>query len=291
MPELAAEQRDRSAEQRYFTIDHDQVSFAGTSRVHGELDLADAIDLDDAVRRGAEQLAALGNEESLDVRRSLAVGMLARGEQALEFESQNPVVSAGSTTQLIGSTTRRAGSTTQNARDVVLYVHLSEDALRTSDRNAPAWVENAGGHLVTAGQVAEWCGVSAGSTTGTTKITVRPVLDLAATLQSTGYQPSPTLTEQVELRDRTCVFPWCQRPARSCDRDHIVPWESGGPTSSDNLAALCRRHHRLKTHSGWTYTMLTPGEYLWRSPHGHAWLRDRTGTTDLNQDTVEPPER
>ncbi|RNM13033.1 DUF222 domain-containing protein, partial [Nocardioides pocheonensis] len=51
MPELAAEQRDRSAEQRYFAIDHDQVSFAGTSRVHGELDLADAIDLDDAVRR------------------------------------------------------------------------------------------------------------------------------------------------------------------------------------------------------------------------------------------------
>ncbi|RNM15276.1 DUF222 domain-containing protein, partial [Nocardioides pocheonensis] len=217
MPELAAEQRDRSAEQRYFTIDHDQVSFAGTSRVHGELDLADAIDLDDAVRRGAEQLAALGNEESLDVRRSLAVGMLARGQQAIEFEAG--VVSAGSTTPL-------GGSTSPKARDVVLYVHLSEDALRSGDHNAPAWLENAGGHLVTAGQVAEWCGVSAGSTTGngsttrngsttgTTKITVRPVLDLAETLQSAGYQPSPTLTEQIELRDRTCVFPWCNRPAR-----------------------------------------------------------------------------
>ena len=36
MPDLAAEQRDRACEQRYFAIDHDQVSFAGTSRVHGE---------------------------------------------------------------------------------------------------------------------------------------------------------------------------------------------------------------------------------------------------------------
>src|SRR3954465_9998113 len=85
MPEYAAEQRDRANEQRYFSIDHDQVSFAGTSRVHGELDLADALDLQDAVRAGAEQLKSLGNDESLDVRRSLAVGMLARGQAALEL--------------------------------------------------------------------------------------------------------------------------------------------------------------------------------------------------------------
>ncbi len=56
MPQLAAERRERAAEQRYFTIDHDQVSFAGTSRVHGELDLADALDLEDAVTAGAAQL-------------------------------------------------------------------------------------------------------------------------------------------------------------------------------------------------------------------------------------------
>src|SRR3954452_16746750 len=75
MPEFAAEQRDRAAEQRYFAIEHDKVSFAGTSRVHGELDLADALDLEDAVRTGAEQLKALGHQDCLDVRRSLAIGM------------------------------------------------------------------------------------------------------------------------------------------------------------------------------------------------------------------------
>src|SRR3954462_4062912 len=86
MPEYAAEQRVRANEQRYFSIDHDQVSFAGTSRVHGELDLADALDLEDAVRAGAEQLKALGNQDSLDVRRSLAVGLLARAQQTLELK-------------------------------------------------------------------------------------------------------------------------------------------------------------------------------------------------------------
>jgi hypothetical protein len=50
MPETAEGERQRAADGRHFTIDHTQVSFDGTSRVSGELDLADAIDLDDAVR-------------------------------------------------------------------------------------------------------------------------------------------------------------------------------------------------------------------------------------------------
>ena len=92
MPEHAAQLRDRAAEQRYFSIEHQHVSFAGTTRVHGELDLADALDLEDALRATAAELAALGNTESLDVRRSLALGMLARGQQALEFGPSSGVV-------------------------------------------------------------------------------------------------------------------------------------------------------------------------------------------------------
>jgi hypothetical protein len=306
MPEYAAEARDRAAEQRYFTIDHDQVSFAGTSRVHGELDLADALDLEDALRRGADQLKALGNPETLDVRRSLAVGMLARGEQALELEPE------GSTTAVAtGSASRRASA----SRQVVLYVHLSEAALRTHDTDAPAHLENAGGQLLTAGQVAAWCGRA-----DTTRIVVKPVRDLTAlhhptqhptqhpsahpprrsprlgasacpgaTTATDPYRVPAQMAEDVELRDRTCVFPWCHRPARRCDKDHIVPHDQGGPTCPCNLAPLCRLHHRIKTHGGWTYTTVEPGMFLWRSPHGHTWLRDHTGTTDLTPPPVEPP--
>jgi len=274
MPAYAAERRDRAAEQRYFTIDHDQVSFAGTSRIHGELDLADALDLEDAVRAGAEQLKALGSTDDLDMRRAAAVGMLARGEHALELE---PAQTA--------STTDEHRSTGER-RQVVLFVHLSEDTLRAGDPDAPVHVENGPGHLLTAGQIAEWCGRP-----DTANITVKSVIDLNRPLRCSSYEPSPHLVEQVRLRDGTCVFPWCQRPARSCDLDHIVAHADGGETSSANLACLCRLHHRMKTHGGWSYAMVEPGVFLWRSPRGYTWCRDRTGTTDLTPPPVEPPDQ
>ena len=171
-------------------------------------------------------------------------------------------------------------------------MHLCEDALRSGDPHAPAWVENAGGRLLTAAQVATWCG-----RTDTTKIPVKPVIDLAQSLSTDGYAVPDRIAEQVRLRDTTCVHPWCQRPARSCDLDHISPYipiDDGGPpgqTNTGNLAPLCRLHHRMKTHTGWTYTMIEPGTYLWQGPHGHTWLRDHTGTTDLTPATADPPHR
>ncbi len=87
MPETAEETRRRAADSRHFTIEHDQVSFAGTSLVHGELDLADALDLDQAIRGIADHLKDLGSTESLDVRRSVAVGDLARRQLALDLQT------------------------------------------------------------------------------------------------------------------------------------------------------------------------------------------------------------
>jgi hypothetical protein len=273
MPEFAAERRDRAAEGRYFSIEHDQVSFAGTSRIHGELDLADALDLEDAVAAGAAQLADLGNTDPLDVRRAAAVGMLARGEQALDLQAAGP----------------EPRTRVVKGREVVLYVHLSEDALRSGDPNTPVRIENAGGQLLTAGQIADWCGRA-----DTAKVTVKPVIDLHQYLSTDGYEVPARIAEHVQLRDRTCVHPWCNRPAKRCDTDHIVPYDPDGPpgqTNTANLACLCRLHHRMKTHGGWTYTMVEPGVFLWRSPHGHTYLRDHTGTTDLTPPPVDPPPR
>ena len=45
-------------------------SFDGTLAVHGELDLADALELEAAIQAVAAQLKDLGSTESLDVRRS-----------------------------------------------------------------------------------------------------------------------------------------------------------------------------------------------------------------------------
>ena len=164
-------------------------------------------------------------------------------------------------------------------------MHLSQDAITSGDPDTPVRVENGPGHLLTAGQLAEWCGRP-----DTANVTVKPVIDLNQPLDCATYTPSPRLAEQIRLRDGRCVFPWCQRPARSCDLDHVIAHADGGDTSSDNLACLCRLHHRMKTHAGWSYTMVEPGVFLWRSPRGYTWLRDRTGTTDLTPLPVEPPD-
>ena len=130
------------------------------------------------------------------------------------------------------------------------------------------------------------------------KVTVKPVIDLHNAQSVDGYAIPARIAERVHLRDRTCVFPWCHRPARSCDLDHVVPYDPAGPpgqTSTVNLACLCRLHHRMKTHGGWTYTIVEPGAYLWRSPYGYAYLRDSGGTTDLTPpptpSPADPPER
>jgi hypothetical protein len=117
------------------------------------------------------------------------------------------------------------------------------------------------------------------------------VIDLNQPDQVNGYQVPARIAEKVRLRDRTCVFPYCHRPARSCDLDHIVPYDPAGPpaqTSTDNLACLCRLHHRMKTRSDWTYYVLLPGVFVWHSPHGHTWLRDQDGTTDLTPHPADP---
>ena len=49
------------------------------------------------------------------------------------------------------------------------------------------------------------------------------------------------------------------------------PWAHGGPTRVDNLAPLCRRHHRIRHHSGWTHHPLPNGDHLWLSRLGHTY--------------------
>ncbi|HEU5038885.1 MAG TPA: DUF222 domain-containing protein [Nocardioides sp.] len=52
-------------------------------------------------------------------------------------------------------------------------------------------------------------------------------------------------------RDRHCTFPGCQRLPSACDAHHVVHWADGGPTSLDNLALLCRRHHTMAHQTAW----------------------------------------
>ncbi len=274
MPDLAEENAEKAADGRHLSFHHQQVSFAGTTTIEGELDLADALDLDAAITRGAEALRVAGSAESLDVRRAMAAGELARRQLALDL-------TATALTSADEETAPKASGA--KPRQVVLYVHLSESAITgTSSGLELARVEN---HRqgVTADQVRTWCA------NPDTTVTVKPVIDLAEHIHVEAYEVPRRLAEQTELRDLSCVFPWCQRPARRCDHDHAIPYDQGGTTCSCNIAPLCRRHHRLKTHSAWSYTVLERGSFAWTSPHGYHYLRDHHGTIDTTPDRPAPP--
>ena len=56
----------------------------------------------------------------------------------------------------------------------------------------------------------------------------------------------------IEARDVHCVFAGCTAPAAWCDVHHVVHWAFGGPTSCENGALLCERHHTAVHEGGFT---------------------------------------
>ncbi|QSR29137.1 DUF222 domain-containing protein [Nocardioides sp. S5] len=271
---------------RHVTIHDEDVHFAGTVRLEAEIDLADGLDLHQALAHGAATQKALGSQESLDARRAKALGDLARTQTALDLHE----VAGG---RVAGE--ERAGVSRPDlpaAREVVLHAHF--DATMAGDATVFERIGRLeeGQRLLLLEQLKSWCGDSR------TKVTVKPVIDLNQEKYSPGYDIPDRIRERVVLRDRTCVFPFCSRPARGCDVDHVTEYDHDadaegrpqpGPTWTENLGALCRFHHRVKTHTAWRYDMVAPGVFEWTSPHGHRYRRDSTGTTALDPPDPKPP--
>ncbi len=242
------------------------MSSNGTTDIWGELGYADACDLERALARRADLLGeegTVGEGLDLDVRRALALGQMARDDLARDLRT--------------GEHSPKTGG------GVELKVHINADDLTTDDAGAPvtsglARVEGTGGNgaFMTLDRLHEWLQRS------DVRISVRTIIDTTATVRVDQWEIPDRLTRQVTERDGTCRFPWCTNP--SGDIDHITPYDDAGPpgqTNPANLAKTCRTHHRHKTHAGWSYTMLEPGYYLWRSPHGHRFLVTPHGTQIL----------
>ncbi|HET6153987.1 MAG TPA: HNH endonuclease signature motif containing protein, partial [Marmoricola sp.] len=211
---------------------------------------------------------------SLDLADALDLdAALAAGAEALKLAgSQDPLDARRAAA--LGSLARGESP----GRQVTLYVHLPIDT-----DSSTAKVENGGGRLLTQAQVAAWCAKP------DVKVVVKPVIDLHTPVATAAYVVPDSIREHLQLRDTTCVFPDCDKSARTAEKDHITAYDAGGATSTDNLADLCGHHHHLKTHTGWTYTMLEPGYFLWRSPHGYTWLRTPHGTHPLTPRPLAPP--
>ncbi len=98
------------------------------------------------------------------------------------------------------------------------------------------------------------------------RVLTDPVTGMVITADT--YRPTASLRRYLQYRDRHCRFPVCNRDARYTDIDHTIPWEDGGRTVPENLACLCRGHHTLKHHGGWTVKQTSPGVLEWTSPQG-----------------------
>ena len=134
---------------------------------------------------------------------------------------------------------------------------------------------------------------------------------LAAGLQ--GHHPAGARPEQVPTpststtRHRGCAnrsssatgtasSPGAAATPDVSDLDHTIPYvppDEGGPpgqTNPQNLAPLCRRHHRAKTFTGWTYERARDGTHTWTSPHGHTWTVGPDGTTNTTATSAPAPD-
>lgn len=239
----------------------------GTRSVFIEADAMDVRHFDESLDQVADTLGRLGDPDRKDVRRAKAVGVLADPQGALDLLSQ------GDDPQKDDHLPSAKGPGRPRA---TLHLHLSEAAVRSG--SGTARVEGMG--PVSLELVRGWL--------DRFDVTLRPVLDLDSRVSVDAYETPDEIRETVLLRNPCCPFPWCNNLSRHKDMDHIVPFvppDDGGPpgqTAAHLLGSPCRRHHRYKTHGGWSYTMPEPGLYLWRSPMGQRYLVDHTGSTSLD---------
>jgi Domain of unknown function (DUF222)/HNH endonuclease len=54
------------------------------------------------------------------------------------------------------------------------------------------------------------------------------------------------LKRAIQVRDRTCTHPYCDKPAEHCEIDHIRPHADGGRSTQENGRLLCGFHNRLR---------------------------------------------
>jgi hypothetical protein len=70
----------------------------------------------------------------------------------------------------------------------------------------------------------------------------------------------------LEIRDRGCAWPGCDRPLSWCEAHHVIGWINGGRTDQNNGVLLCGYHHREIEHRDWQVFIRD----------GRAWFRPPT---------------
>jgi hypothetical protein len=114
----------------------------------------------------------------------------------------------------------------------------------------------------------------AGHAPSFTRILTHPESGVVLSVGTQQYKVTTGMRKALRMRDETCRFPGCSRPAMTSDIDHTQDWQYDGGTDLDNLAHLCEGHHRLKHLSQWTVTQEAGGVLVWTSPGKRTYRTD-----------------
>ncbi|WP_244928066.1 hypothetical protein [Nocardioides sp. W7] len=243
---------------------------AGMRILVARLAAGDAVWIDATVDRVADLLATdadlrrahhpdLPDEVSKDELRAVALGWLARPHDLAA---------------LLGVLDQPCDADVPRRPSAVVHVHLSRVALASGV--GVARVEELGPMVLD-----EVRGLL-----GHAHITLRPVLDLAATVAVDRYEHPTAVRDRTQLLIPADAFPHATTLSRTRDHDHPAPYDADGPpgqTGDLNCAPLTRRHHRAKTHLGYQVTQVSRTAFVWRTPHGLLRRVDHTGTHRIDE--------
>jgi hypothetical protein len=102
------------------------------------------------------------------------------------------------------------------------------------------------------------------------------------------YELREQVRRWLDVRDRCCLFPGCNRRAVYCDADHAVEFPEGKTTCA-NCGLLCRKHHNLKTKKWWKLRRNDDDSVDWESPLGFTYHRPAS-TYEEFLDDPDPPD-
>ncbi|GAB3526454.1 HNH endonuclease signature motif containing protein [Arthrobacter monumenti] len=116
------------------------------------------------------------------------------------------------------------------------------------------------------------------------RILTHPETGAMISFGRTTYKVPADLKRMINIRDRCCRAPGCNRSARFTELDHTKPWAEGGTTDYDSLKGYCKRCHLLKTACGWDDKQKPDGVIEWTSPAGLTYRSEPEGPVLTSRD-------
>jgi hypothetical protein len=251
-----------AAERRRRYVGLSRTDECGLRHVIARVEAGEAVWIDATLERVADLIADRHPDAGRAELRSIAMGWLARPAEVLQLllEGRGDSGEVARATALPADLLE-ALATAKPARfrpQVDLVVHLTDLAL-AGQATPVARVEGIG-PLLADSHLFDHC-----------RVRVTPVIDLHDRIAVDCYEHPTGLARRIRLGVPGDYFPY-------------DPDGPPGQTGTHNSLPHGRRHHRWKTHAGFTSRQCGPHRYLWRTPQGRYYLVDHTGTHRLDPD-------